>query len=90
MVPLRGFWLPVLFNTTMIKAIYRRRADGDYDFVAAFETDQLPEPPNNWPEEITEWLNLEGELPLVIENIDLNKLTDVWSTRMGLNWYERM
>lgn len=69
----------------MIKAIYRRREDGDYDFVAAFETEQMPEPPSNWPEEITEWLNAEGELPLVIENIDLCKLPDVWSPRLQPN-----
>ena len=69
----------------MIKAIYKRREDGDYDFVAAFETEQLPEPPSNWPEEITEWLNAEGELPLVVENIALRKLPDVWSPRMALN-----
>lgn len=69
----------------MIKAIYKRREDGDYDFVAAFETEQLPEMPSNWPEEIVEWLNAESELPLVVENIDLDKLPAVWSPRMALN-----
>lgn len=62
----------------MTKAIYKRRDDGDYDFVAAFETEQLPEPPSNWPDEIVEWLNSEGETPMIVENIDLNKLPDVY------------
>lgn len=62
----------------MTKAIYKRRQHGSYDFVAAFETEQLPGPPSNWPEEIIEWLNAEGELPLVVENIDLHKLPAVW------------
>jgi hypothetical protein len=62
----------------MIKAIYKRRSDGDYDFVAAFETEQLPAAPSNWPDEIVEWMNAENELPLIIENLPLNKLADVW------------
>lgn len=62
----------------MIRAIYKRREDGDYDFVAAFETEQMPAPPSNWPEEILEWLNAEGELPMMVENIDLSHLPDVW------------
>ena len=63
----------------MIKAIYRAREDGDYDFVAAFETEETPQEPSNWPEEIVEWLNSEGEETLVVENIALHNLTDVWS-----------
>jgi hypothetical protein len=63
----------------MIRAIYKRREDGDYDFVAAFETDLMPAPPSNWPEEILEYLNAEGELPLVLENVALHHLPDVWT-----------
>ena len=61
----------------MIKAIYKLRSDGDYDFVAAFESEQLPEPPSNWPAEIIEWLKAEGETPLLIQNSSCN-FPDVW------------
>lgn len=61
----------------MIKAIYKRRSDGEYDFVAAFETDRMPEQPSDWPQEIVEWLISEDELALVVENIPLSQLTDV-------------
>ena len=60
----------------MIKAIYRRREDGDYDFVAAFETEQMPELPSNWPEEIAEWLRSEGGSVLILDT-ELHLLSDV-------------
>lgn len=62
----------------MIKAIYQRREDGDYDFVAAFNTEAMPAPPSDWATEICEWLTNEGEEVLVIENVDLSKLPEVW------------
>ena len=62
----------------MIKAIYKRREDGDYDFVAAFASEQLPALPSDWPGEVIDWLTSEGELSLVVENVDLCKLPDVW------------
>ena len=67
----------------MIKAIYKRREDGDYDFVAAFETDKLPPLPSDWPSEVVEYLNGENELVLIIENIDLDKLPAVWSPKQS-------
>ena len=63
----------------MIKAIYRRDTAGRYVFVAAFETEQLPSPPSDWPEEIVEYLNAADDLPLVVENIALAKLPAVWN-----------
>lgn len=65
----------------MIKAIYREREDGDFDFVAAFDTNLTPEPPSNWPDEIAEWLRNEGETVLVVDNCTLHKLPDVWEGR---------
>ena len=62
----------------MIKAVYQQRSDGDYDFVAAFETEQLPAPPSDWPQEISEWLTAEGETPLLIQVGAINELPDVW------------
>lgn len=62
----------------MIKAIYREREDGDFDFVAAFDTDLTLEPPSNWPDEIADWLRSEGETVLVIETCSLQKLPDVF------------
>ncbi len=62
----------------MIRAIYREREDGHFDFIAAFETDMTPEAPSNWPEEIAEWLRSEGEAVLVVDNCPLHRLPDVW------------
>lgn len=56
----------------MIRAIYKLREDGDYDFVAAFDSEIATQ--NDWVEQIQEWLENEGEEVLVIENCDLNKL----------------
>lgn len=64
----------------MIKAVYRLRGDGDYDFVAAFETEQLPQPPSDWPMEISDWLHAEGETPLLIEEISINLLPDIYES----------
>lgn len=38
----------------------------------------------DWVQEIIEWLNNEGEFPLVLENVDLNKLPDVYVIDDGL------
>lgn len=62
----------------MIRAVYKQREDGDYDFVAAFETEQLPELPSDWPAEIIDWLKGEGEVGITIQNIELERLPMVW------------
>lgn len=66
----------------MTCAVYKLREDGDYDFVAAFAKDQLQDMPSDWPKEIADLLNREGEDALIIEGLDLNKLPDVWTTQM--------
>lgn len=69
----------------MIKAVYRARLDGDYDFVAAFETEQCHPPfpdGTDWPEEVKEWIEHEGDNCLIIENLPLDQLVDVWSPQM--------
>ena len=63
----------------MTRAVYKLREDGDYDFVAAFDTEQLPDAPSDWPQEIYDWLNREGEDALIVEGMELNKLPDVWT-----------
>ena len=60
----------------MTRAIYIQRSDGDFDFVAAFDIDQLPAAPSNWPKEIADWLESEGETVRMLEE-DLSKLPDV-------------
>ena len=62
-------------------AVYRSRSDGDYDFVAAFDAEQLPQAPSNWPEEIAEWIKSEGDDALLIHAPDCN-WPDVWSPQM--------
>jgi len=62
----------------MTRAIYIRREDGDFDFVAAFDVNQLPSAPSDWPQEIAEWLALVGEDVKVVD-CDLTKLPDVWT-----------
>ncbi len=62
----------------MTRAVYKIREDGDYDFVAAFDTEQLPDAPSDWPQEIADWLNAAGEDALIVEGVELNKLPDVW------------
>jgi hypothetical protein len=62
----------------MITAIYRRREDGDYDFVAAFNRDEIPVEPSNWPREVVDWLESENEEVLVVDNVDLDKLPMTW------------
>lgn len=64
-------------------AVYRSRSDGDYDFVAAFNSDQLPQAPSNWPEEIAEWIKSEGDGALQIHAPDCN-WPDVWSPQMHI------
>lgn len=61
----------------MTKAVYRKREDGDYDFVAAFETEQLPDAPSNWPEEIAEWMRSEGDEVIITDQVPLCHLPDV-------------
>lgn len=63
-------------------ALYRSRDDGDYDFVAAFDCDQLLQAPTNWLEELKEWIEREGDKSLTIENLPLDQLVDVWSPQM--------
>lgn len=53
----RREWL----HRIMTKAIYIRREDGDYDFVAAFGIDALPAYPSDWVGEIVEWIKEENE-----------------------------
>lgn len=60
----------------MTKAIYRAREDGDWDFVAAFNEDELPDAPSNWPEEICVWFGSIGESCIVVR-AELEWLTDV-------------
>ena len=59
----------------MIKAIYKAREDGDYDFVAAFaeEHDYDEHPANTYAKEI----EAEGEEVIVKDFKDLEHLTDV-------------
>lgn len=60
----------------MIKAIYKARDDGDYDFVAAFETDCMPEGVD-WVEEVKEFLGSDNEEVLIVSDVDLHNLTEV-------------
>ena len=59
----------------MIRAIYRAREDGDYDFVAAFaeEHDYDEHPVDTYAKEI----EAEGEEVIVKDFKDLEHLTDV-------------
>ena len=61
----------------MIKAIYRAREDGDYDFVAAFaeEHDYDEHPANTYAKE----LDVEGKDVYVKNFEDLTHLVDVLS-----------
>lgn len=68
-------------HRTMTSAIYIRREDGDYDFVAAFAINKLPDAPaplSQWPDEVAEYFREEGEEVLVVNNCDLQYLPDVW------------
>mgnify|MGYP001217450743 CR=1 FL=1 len=59
----------------MIKAVYKAREDGDYDFVAAFagEHDYDEHPANTYSKEI----EAEGEEVIVKDFDDLTHLVDV-------------
>ncbi len=58
-------------------AIYLERDDGDFDFVACFDREQLPEPPSNWPVKIQLWYESVGETIKMVELDDLSDLTDI-------------
>ena len=64
----------------MIKAIYKAREDGDYDFVAAFaeEHDYDEHPANTYAKEI----EAEGEEVTVRWFEDLTHLTDVLEVKV--------
>lgn len=68
----------------MTRAVYKIREDGDYDFVAAFAVDSLPDAPSDWPKEIADWLESQGEQALIVDRLDLNKLPDVLSRNKPL------
>lgn len=63
-------------NATGIRAVYRQREDGDYDFMAAFANDELI-----WDSDIAETyaeeLRGEGETVIVLPFNDLKDLVDV-------------
>lgn len=58
-------------------AIYIRREDGDFNFVAAFSEDYLPSAPSDWPNEIADWFKSQMEEVMLI-NGDFQKFPDVW------------
>lgn len=62
----------------MTRALYIKRKDGNYDFVAAFAIDEA-----RWDEDVAETfaenLRQEGEEVLIIHNCALNKLSNVFS-----------
>lgn len=58
----------------MTRAVYKQREDGDWDFVAAFSSEEHW--PDDWPRQIVEWLEREGETATVRE-LDLNEIYDV-------------
>jgi len=57
-----------------MRAVYRRNERGKFELVAAFAVENTPPLPSDWPREIEEWLNSEGETTKVIE-CGLNDLT---------------
>lgn len=63
----------------MIRAIYIKREDGDFDFVAAFDTEQiqLDCDSRGWPDEVAGWLENEGETVLMKDFCGADKLTDI-------------
>jgi hypothetical protein len=63
----------------MIRAIYRQREDGDFDFVAAFEMEQLELDCDGkgFPDEIKEWAEAAGEQILMKDFGGADKLTDI-------------
>jgi hypothetical protein len=63
----------------MNKAIYIQREDGDWDFVAAFSTEQLPDKCGSlqqWPEQVAEYFEKQGESVVIIK-ADLPLLPDI-------------
>ncbi len=68
----------------MIKAVYKLREDGDYDFVAAFNVDYcIPPFPDgaDWAEEVKEYLEFDGESVIVLDNLDIAHLTDIYQIK---------
>lgn len=60
----------------MRRAVYIQRADGDWDFVAAFSKDRDLEMPEDWADEIFQWLKYKEETACIIE-ADLAFLPDI-------------
>lgn len=63
----------------MIRAIYIKREDGDFDFVAAFDMEKVEVDceGKGWPDQIKEWLEGEGEEVLMKDFGGADKLTDI-------------
>lgn len=62
------------------KAVYRAREDGDYDFMAAFAVEDMPD---DWPGHMIDWLRAEGEDGRIVEADTLAELPDVLTAPAG-------
>jgi len=58
-----------------IKAVYRQRDDGDYEFVAAF--DENEENGSDWATQVIDYLSSKGEVVLLCDEDSISDFSDI-------------